>query len=132
MTNDKGASKPTLAQDDETRSVLCLCIVELSSWMRDHGQDLRSQDAVKRARALLVASPAATAHCHAARNGDDAAQARPTSYDGLTEELVDEVARLCIDAPGSRNAVYAALKHCNAKIVPVAPASSAQDREVES
>jgi hypothetical protein len=43
--------------DDETRAVLRLCIVELSSWMRDHGQDLRSQDAVKRARALVAASP---------------------------------------------------------------------------
>ncbi|WP_231691678.1 MULTISPECIES: hypothetical protein [Burkholderia] len=44
--------------------------------------------------------------------------AAPIPYDGLTEEFVDEVARLCNDAPGSRNAVYAALVNCNAVIVP--------------
>lgn len=46
--------------DAETRAVLNLCIIELSSWMHDHGQDLRSKDAIKRARALIAArTPAA-------------------------------------------------------------------------
>lgn len=46
--------------------------------------------------------------------------AAPIPHDGLTEEFVDEVARLCNDAPGSRNAVYAALRSCNAIIAPAA------------
>jgi hypothetical protein len=44
----------------ETWNVLRLCITELSGWMRDHGQDLRSQEAVKRARALLAAPASST------------------------------------------------------------------------
>lgn len=61
---------PTAEQADavrvgsETWNVLRLCITELSGWMRDHGQDLRSQDAVKRARALLAA-PASSTGDHA-------------------------------------------------------------------
>jgi hypothetical protein len=44
----------------ETWNVLRLCVTELSSWMHDHGQDIRSQEAVKRARAILAA-PASSA-----------------------------------------------------------------------
>lgn len=44
----------------ETRAVLRLCVVELCGWMHDHGQDLRSQEAVKRARTIL-ATPAPSA-----------------------------------------------------------------------
>lgn len=38
---------------DETAAVLRLCVSELRGWMKDHGQDIRSQEAIKRARALL-------------------------------------------------------------------------------
>lgn len=53
-----------------------------------------------------------------ARGSASQSAAAPIPYDGLTEEFVDEVARLCNDAPGSRNAVYAALVNCNAVVVP--------------
>ncbi|WP_245157927.1 hypothetical protein [Burkholderia multivorans] len=57
--------------------------------------------------------------------------AAPIPYDGLTEAFVDEVARLCNDAPGSRNAVYAALVNCDAVIVPKGnPAPSPADERV--
>jgi hypothetical protein len=63
-------------------------------------------DLLKRIGSILYAAPQPSQPVEAA-------------YDGLTEEFVDEVARLCNDAPGSRNAVYAALKNCNAEIVPI-------------
>ncbi|WP_423220201.1 hypothetical protein [Burkholderia multivorans] len=44
--------------------------------------------------------------------------AAPIAYDGLTEEFTDEVARLAGDAPGIREAVWAALENCNAIIAP--------------
>jgi hypothetical protein len=59
---------------------------------------------------------------HTSPSGEDAANGAITSYDGLTEEFVDEVARLCNDAEGIWDAVYAALKHCNAEVAPVSNA----------
>jgi hypothetical protein len=59
-------SAPTAEQAEgvrvgsETWNVLRLCVTELSGWMRNYGQDLRSQEAVKRARALLAAPAAST------------------------------------------------------------------------
>lgn len=44
--------------------------------------------------------------------------AAPIAYDGLSEEFTDEVARLAGDAPGIREAVWAALENCNAIIAP--------------
>jgi hypothetical protein len=51
-----GGAQEAVQVGSETWNVLRLCITELSSWMHDHGQDLRSQEAIKRARALLAAS----------------------------------------------------------------------------
>jgi hypothetical protein len=54
-----GGAQEAVQVGSETWDVLRLCITELSSWMHDHGQDLRSQEAIKRARALLAASTSA-------------------------------------------------------------------------
>ncbi|WP_243771982.1 MULTISPECIES: hypothetical protein [Burkholderia cepacia complex] len=58
--------------------------------------------------------------------------AAPIAYDGLTEEFTDEVARLAGDAPGIREAVWAALENCNAIIAPQGNAapSPADERAV--
>lgn len=88
------------------------------------------QDTNERAyRYNIEHCPEATRIVYAAPLANEASKpAEPTSYDGLTEEFADEVARLCNDAPGSRNAVYAALEHCNAEIVPAAPSVEQDER----
>jgi hypothetical protein len=53
-----GGAQEAVKVGSETWNVLRLCITELSSWMHDHGQDLRSQEAIKRARALTAAQSA--------------------------------------------------------------------------
>lgn len=56
--------------------------------------------------------------CTGEQQGDGGAIDIPMQpYEGLTAEFVDEVARLCDDAPGSRNAVYSALVNCRAVLV---------------
>ncbi|MGN8184541.1 hypothetical protein ACTJLD_01015 [Burkholderia sp. 22088] len=42
---------------DECAAVLRLCVSELRAWMKDHGKDIRSQDPIARANALLAAHP---------------------------------------------------------------------------
>ncbi|WP_244128041.1 hypothetical protein [Burkholderia gladioli] len=57
--------------------------------------------------------------------------AQPRAHDGLTEQFIDETARLANDAPGIREAVESALQSCSAQIVPVAAQAVAADGEAQ-
>ncbi|WP_257765336.1 hypothetical protein [Burkholderia glumae] len=51
--------------------------------------------------------------------------AETRAYDGLTEEFIDEIARVADDAPWIRDAVESALESCSVQIVPIAQAVAA-------